>query len=237
MKKLSALLIVLCLAVSLFAAATVKVGGSYESIIGYTNEFKSAEQADSAKYVYKGHGFGFNVATKYSVSGKLATWATFGMSFLSDVKIKPENGTDWLSIKEMYDDMKTYEMDKLSKKTYALYLSAGVAVELPLNAPVEVALGGGISLERVMGQVAAKDGDLEYLFGVKFINVGIAGYAEAAYKINDNIAVGLTIMPRLGILDFSKYYAESMGKKFEAKAGGFRLGFSMPVVLGASYSF
>ena len=242
MKKTIALLVVLCIAASLFAIGAVKVGGTVEFITGKTNEFKEGDHTGT-KADYKSFGFGFNVSGRFDVTGDISAWTSFGMTFCTDVKFRNDGGTEWISIKDFYDEAKKAVVDgvKVSKKTNAISVAAGVAVKPNLNAPVEVAIGGGLFFERLIGEVSVSgtvSGEsINTTLGMSFINVGVSAYADLAAKINNNFGVGLTIMPRIGLMDFGKLYESDNSYTLEYKASGFAISFSMPVVVGVTYFF
>ena len=59
-------------------------------------------------------------------------------------------------------------------------------------------------------------------------------YLDAKYELFENVRVGLTLMPRLGIYDV--YKATDQDKNTES-VSGVKVNFGMPIVLGASYTF
>ena len=66
------------------------------------------------------------------------------------------------------------------------------------------------------------------------------GYNYAQYKVADNIGVGITVMPRLGVYNITEskaaYKPDPTGDS-DVWGNSFQICFSMPVVVGASYSF
>ena len=234
MKKLFSILIVLCIAATVFAVGSVKVGGAFgfsagKTAVVYVSEDPAHYELD---YKYKTSGFGFDVSGSYDLSDSLSVWADFNMLFNSDFKYQPNGVESYNSIKEMYDDhYKDKEGGYIVKNSISG--AAGVAYKLALNAPVDVKVGGGLFVERIR----AEYGDAKSTFLYKVINLGLALYADAQYKVADNIGVGLTVMPRLGIYNFMETKMVFSHYDDDEKGKSFQIGFSMPVVVGASYSF
>ena len=109
-----------------------------------------------------------------------------------------------------------------------------------INRPVDVKLGGGLFIDRLLAKVGIKDGDIDSYLQYRMTNFGIVLLADANYKFNQNFGLGLTVMPQIGIYNslngeikgLSPYIPDS-----EETAKGFKLSFAMPIVLGVSYSF
>ena len=252
MKKTLAILIVLCISVSLFAIGSVKVGGAFNFVTGGTKDFVSEgeTQKDSAA-TYKSSGFGFDVSGSFDIDSQLAVWADFDMVFCSDLKIEYDGETH--SFKEIYE---TYEeqakearkegyIASASKKINMIHIGAGVAYKLSLQA-VDVKVGGGLFFERGFGKIGFKYSDgtysMEGYYEIKASNFGIALYADASYKFTENIGAGIKIMPSIGLFNTTTF---TTGNKMtpgesdtmSSKASGMKVSFSMPVVIGVSYSF
>ena len=233
MKKLFSILIVLCIAATVFAVGSVKIGGAFGFSAGKTSNVSDNEI--ELYYKYKTSGLGLDVAGSYDLSDSLSVWADFNMLFNSDFKYQPNGAEKYNSIKDMYDD---YYKDKEGGYIVKNSISgaAGVAYKLALNAPVDVKVGGGLFVERIRGEY----GDANVIFLWKVINLGLALYADAQYKVADNIGVGITVMPRLGVYNITESKnANKLIPIFDSDVWGnsFQICFSMPVVVGASYSF
>lgn len=216
MKKVLSIMLVLCVAASLFAVGSVRVGAAFDFVSGKTPDFVFGEKTmtNSARQ-YKTSGIGFDVSAKYDLSSDLSVFADFNMTFNFDFKVKTVAEENWSSLNK-YD----------SRKLNSLSVAAGVAYKLPLaNAPVKVSVGGGLFYERNLGYVSES-------FNYKFNHIGLTAYADVTYMINDKIGVGVSAMPRIGLFDF-----DSLTRVTEGKASGFAFSFGMPVSVGASYSF
>ena len=255
MKKVIAILLVLCVAVTLFAAGSVKVGGSFNFITGGTRDLEaSLYDADGNKVIptfaldkgatYKTNGFGFDVACDFDVAKDLVVWADFNMVFGADAKSKIEGSVEE-SLDDLYKLYKDGVGDKAYKKINVITFGSGVAYKLTLD-PVDVKLGGGLFLNRGFGKVGYKNGDIEEYEMFKSINFGLSLYADASYKINKNFGVGLTLMPQIGLFNsttMTQYDSEGgldeipTAVKGEIIAKGLKLSFAMPIVVGVSYSF
>ena len=216
MKKVLSIMLVLCVAASLFAVGSVRVGAAFDFVSGKTPDFVVGEKTlNNSARMYKTSGIGFDVSAKYDLSSDLSVFADFNMTFNFDFQVKTVAEENWSSLKN-YD----------SKKLNSLSVAAGVAYKLPLtNSPVSVSVGGGLFFERVLGYVSES-------LNNKFSHVGLTAYADVTYMINDKIGVGVTAMPRIGLFDF-----DNITRIIEGKASGFAFSFGMPVSVGASYSF
>lgn len=216
MKKVLSIMLVLCVAASLFAVGSVRVGAAFDFVSGKTPDFKLNESVlNNSARQYKTSGIGFDVSAKYDLSSDLSVFADFNMTFNFDFKVKTVAEENWSSLNK-FD----------SRKLNSLSVAAGVAYKLPLaNSPVKVSVGGGLFYERNLGYVSES-------FNNKFNHIGLTAYADVTYMINDKIGVGVSAMPRIGLFDF-----DSLTRVTEGKASGFAFSFGMPVSVGASYSF
>lgn len=252
MKKTLAILIVLCISVSLFAIGSVKVGGAFNFVTGGTKDFVSeGETIEESEVTYKSSGFGFDVSGSYDIDSQLAVWADFNIVFCSDFVIKYGDFESKLSdqykyYQEIAKDVKDHGGTASTyMKINAIHIGAGVAYKLPVQT-VDVKVGGGLFFERGFGKVGLKassdDESGELSNEIKAINVGLALYADASYKFTENIAVGITVMPSLGLFNTTTLVFREQVDSEEAqvvtrKASGIKISFSMPVVIGVSYSF
>ena len=251
MKKTLAILIVLCISVSLFAIGSVKVGGAFNFVTGGTKDFVSeGKTIDKSAATYKSSGFGFDVSGSFDVGSQLAVWADFDMVFCSDAKIEANN--EILSLDDAYkqseeaatEARKAGDIASAYKNINIIHIGAGVAYKLPVQA-VDVKVGGGLFFERGFGKVGFKatveNESYEMYIEFKANNIGLAFYADASYKFTENIAAGITVMPSLGLFNTTTLiYREQLDSEVEVvtrKASGIKIGFSMPVVIGVSYSF
>ena len=253
MKKIISVLVVLCLAMTIFAAGSVRVGGAFNFMTGKSAEFDAdSEVFEKVKVGYKTNGFGFDVAGDFDVASNLSVWADFDMVFCSDFKFKAGDSAE-VSFNDLYDAMKAeYDAAKLAgatgdlkKAINIISIGTGVAYKLDLNA-VEARLGGGLFFERALAlaKLDLKYNDEEYKETMKFkaSNFGIALYGDVKYKFNDQFGLGLTVMPHVGLINtFTvEYKVDATGEtpvdQKDSKTG-FRLSFSMPIVVGVSYSF
>ena len=245
MKKLSSVLIILFVATALFAAGTVRVGASYEVVAGRTQDLKIGETTlSNTKVSYKGSGLGFDIGGRYVVKGDFAVWADFSMSFLSDLKHKEGNGA-WTSTKDKYKDYNDFAKNhngSASKAINTISFAVGSAVNLTVDAPFEVYTGAGIFFERVLAKASMTLPTSSPEPGVtsitlKAVNLGIVGYADAAYKFSEKFGINVTVMPRIGVYNSTQksYSVNSAVTNF--KTSGFGVSISLPIVIGASYSF
>ena len=244
MKKVITILMVLCVSVALFASVglTVKAGGTF----GFTNmntaSKENDDQFDESINVISS-GFGFSSGVQFDLSDNLMIYADFAMLFPSDATLKEENGT----AKKLSELVKELEMSYVGKGSYKINymsISAGAAYKFNLGLPIRLAVGAGVTLNRAhnyikIAEVAFPEGaTIEY--NESFINIGLNALIDAKYMVTDNIGVGLTVMPQLNLYNISKSTGSVNGKvrtEGTGEANGFKIGFAVPVTVGASYSF
>jgi len=246
MKKVISIMVVLCIAASLFATGTLKVGGTFNFVSGKTAKFSEEDLFGSA-WLYDTKGFGFDVSAGYDLANGLTSWVDFNMTFNSDIKSKADGSNEWYTLSDLAEEAEALIGNAAKAKTSVTNMSfaAGVAFKLPVAESVEVAVGGGIFADRINVKVtAAKPSNStinstyhDVSYTERYVNIGITGYADVAYKFTENYGVALKVMPRVGLFNVSKnsYDLDTTVKTY--KATGFALSFSMPVVIGVSYSF
>ena len=244
MKKTLTIMLILCIAASVFAVGSVKVGGVFDHIHGKTVYFE--DKTYGSKVNYKTFGFGFDVSGKYDVADNLAVWADFNMTFGKNLALKYDGTNSWLTLNDLVAmaEHNLPEGSKVEVTAYNLSASAGVAVKLPVASNVDVAVGGGVFFNRVFAKVAGsvpENTNATHHYEsqtLKYINLGITAYADATYKFTENIGVSVTVMPRLGIYNIAKHsHVWDKESPKEYKANGFSLSFSTPIAVGVSYSF
>ena len=259
MKKTVCVLLVLCLCFSLFATMSFRLCGAYNFVTGSTGNIKiTTPETSDEKNTFKGasyktHGFGFDVAMDFDVSEKLVVWTDFNVVFGRDFKVKTDaelyildmndayKDGDWYSMKLYYDEENLKGIKDLYKRFNTISVGAGVACRISLS-PVDLKLGGGLFFDRAMGNVGNKSDGTESYIKFRAANFGVALYAGAEYKFGKGFGIGLTVMPHLGLYDsflYRYYYKGGLAPAIEAKekAGCLKFSYSMPVVLGMSYSF
>lgn len=244
MKKYLAIVLIACVSLSLFATGTAKVGGAFNFVVGSTNDFEeNGTVQENSAGKYKATGLGFDVAGTFDISNDLLAWADFNMVFCFDMKSKKDGEDKWSSMNDYYDNVK--EMAEAYggtayKRYNIISIGAGVAYKILKNDPLNVAVGGGLFFERGLARVGVtKDGTELVYIEFKAINIGISLYADATYKFGGNFGISLTAMPRIGLYNSSaeagKYQPDEDEDTGTAK--GFKISFSTPVTIGATYSF
>ena len=245
MKKAIALILVICVSVSLFASVgiTVRAGGTF----GFTN----MNTASKEKYGHfdesfnvKSNGFGFSSGVQFDLSDNLMVYADFTMLFPSDATLKKENGTE----KKLSKLVKEFEMSYVGKGSYKINymsISAGAAYKFNLGLPIRLAVGAGVTVNRAHSYI--KITEPAYLeegsiieYNESLINIGLNALIDAKYMVTDNIGVGLTVVPQLNLYNISKSTRSVNGEvrpEGTGEANGFKIGFAVPVTVGASYSF
>ena len=235
MKKVISILLVLCVAVTLFAVGSVKVGGAFNFVTGATCKDEDKGYLETK---YKGNGFGFDLSGSFDVAKDVAVWADFNMVFASDAKLKYDGDDEWTSVNDQYDTWFKGETGAF-KHINLISFSAGAAYKVALN-PVDVQLGGGLFIERLLSSIGAKNDTYDVNFKNRLVNIGIALYANCNYKINQNFGIGLSVMPHIGLFNSNnmvRYFGIDDPDNIDDTVKGFKLSYSMPIVLGVSYSF
>ena len=245
MKKVITILMVLCVSVALFASVglTVKAGGTF----GFTNINTASKEKGGhfdGSFNVKSSGFGFSSGVQFDLSDNLMVYADFTMLFPSDATLKEENGT----AKKLSELVKELEMSYVGKGSYKINymsISAGAAYKFNLGLPIRLAVGAGVTVNRTHNYVKITDAawpeeDSTIEYNESFINIGLNALIDAKYMVTDNIGVGLTVMPQLNLYNISKSTGSVNGKvrtEGTGEANGFKIGFAVPVTVGASYSF
>jgi len=239
MKKAISLLVILCIAASLFALGSIRVGGAYSLVTGRTKPYTQGDQDTVVRY--SSSGFGFNVLGKDDISDNLATWFDFNMVFGTDGKFKTP-GSDWTSLNDMYtlaEKEARLAGGSAGKKLYSLSSSGGVVYKLPFtNTHFNYSVGGGLFIDRLYAEISQKypNGHTE-AFVVRSFNLGITSYGEISKQYSEHFGISLTVMLRMGFLNFSTQDNRVDNARNEERAFGFAPSFSMPVVLGLTYYF
>lgn len=245
MKKVITILMVLCVSVALFASVgiTVKAGGTFGFANMNTASKENHGHFDKSINV-KSNGFGFSSGVQFDLSDNLMVYADFTMLFPSDATLKKENGKPKTLSELVKEYEQSYYPGKGSYKTNYMSISAGAAYKLDLGLPIRLAVGAGITVNRAHNYIKIteapipEEGTIEY--NESFINIGLNALIDAKYMVTDNIGVGLTVMPQLNLYNISKYTMSINGEvqtPETEEANGFKIGFAVPVTVGASYSF
>lgn len=245
MKKVITILMVLCVSVALFASVglTVKAGGTFGFINMNTASKENDEQFDESINV-KSNGFGFSSGVQYDLSDNLMIYADFTMLFPSDATLKWENGTE-KELSELVKDLEmSYYPGKGSYKINYMSISAGAAYKFDLGLPIRLAVGAGVTVNRTHNYIkiteAAFPEGATIEYNESLINIGLNALIDAKYMVTDNIGVGLTVVPQLNLYNISKSTRSVNGEvrpEGTGEANGFKIGFAVPVTVGASYSF
>ena len=251
MKKVTALLIVLFVAASLFAATglTVKAGGAFDLFFLRT-DYSSGDYP--YRDTYKGNGFGFDLGVQYDIGKNFMVYADYNMVFPYDftmVRAYKSGEDDEVSsfrelISELENEFKELFSDvKVKGSDFVLDASFGAAYKFDFGS-VKLAVGGGafcsllVAKCRITGKVGTQEN--EFKVDTTFFNVGVSTLIDAKYMVSENIGINLTVMPQLGIYADRSVNIYLNGEKEEDKSAslsGVGLSFVMPITIGASYSF
>ena len=133
---------------------------------------------------------------------------------------------------------------KTSTKYSFFSVSAGAAYKLDFNA-VKLNVGGGVTLNKGTAKFNMEFdedfGPLKTETVLSFTSFGLNALVEAKYMVADNIGVGVTLMPQVGLYSNGSIVMKTtMGDNSETEtltSKGFALSFAMPIVVGVSYTF
>lgn len=235
------------------------------------NTVKFEENLVDKAMILKSKGLGFDVGVQYDITDKLLAYADFNMVFAKDAKINfpdedlvealdnnhaPEevlkkyvNLEDGLfkvySLQGLITDLGEYiggfkDNAKVSVKYSFFSVSAGVAYKFDFNG-VKLNVGGGFTLNKSTAKFNMEFAERKEVATVNYTTIGLNAMVEAKYMVADNIGVGVTLIPQVGlynksVLEVSEtYVAETIEGTVTAK--GFAVNFAMPIVVGVSYTF
>ena len=238
MKKTIAFVIVICVTAALFASVgiTVRAGGTFG--FAYT-------KVPEDETLYKVHGFGFDGSVQYDISDKFAVYADFNMLFPKDLVCAYPNGQELIiseRVKEVVANDKHYDDGSYGVDYYSI--SAGAAYKFDLGIPVRLAIGAGISFNHLKSFTLLikhrTNRDNITRSEAKIYNIGLNAMLDAKYMVNDNLGVGLTVMPQVGLYNIfiiENSYNGVIDEEYSGSVKGFTVSFAMPITVGVSYSF
>ena len=247
MKKVITILLVLCVAATLFAASgfSVNAGGAFDLFRLKTDKSDGDDYYD----VFKGNGLGFDIGAQYDFNSKIMAYADFNMVFPSDFEIDRvwEDITSTYTFKKQIEEWefiaKSMTDGKVSHFCFMMDASIGAAYKFDLD-PVTLAVGGGAYINLLRGSIGLTgtigEEKKDYKEIYKFLTVGVSTLIDAKYAINEKIAVRLALMPQIGIFSKRDIDVYINGTRIEEECfslSGVGISFTMPVTIGASYSF
>lgn len=242
MKKVISILMILCIAASLFAVGTIKVGGAFDFVTGKTGNFNDAALGN--KVQYKAKGFGFDISGRTEISPVFDVWSDVNMVFASNIDLRQDGANAWYSLDRIAEEMKEEVGQAATKRVNKYSIAVGVAFKLPVSEIVNVSVGGGVFFDSLVGKVSASvpentnTSPKHVSATYKFMSLGLTTYADATVKFADNYGISVTAMPRVGLLSMSTVtQVEDNDSIPVSKATAFSVSFSMPVAVGVSYSF
>ena len=216
-------------------------GGAFDLL-----SFRTDTVTDSdVYYTAKGNGLGFDLGVQYDFSRKVMAYADFNMVFPSDMEFFDYEGNyTYKGLVKRVDYLAKQLTDgKAFHSIFLLDASIGAAYKFDLN-PIKLAVGGGayINFLRYNIGVSGKEGgvkiDNKHIYS--FLTVGVSTLIDAKYEITDSISVRLALMPQLGIFskrDFDVYHFVVKDEEKSRSLSGVGICFTMPITIGASYSF
>ena len=240
MKKITTILLVLCVTAALFAASglSLKLGGDFDLIFLRTTKVESSGKT----HQFKSNGIGFDIGAQYDFSKSIMAYADFNMVFPSDYEVS--NDKDSKSYK-FSDEVKEFE--ELAKKipggkvrSGILFIdaSAGVAYKFDFDA-FKLSVGAGFYYNVLTSSLKLTGtGEPELVDVIKLSTIGLSSMIEAKYMVTDKSGVCLTAMPQIGFFSNRNISNYMDGEKiYDNSLVGFGLSFTMPVSIGASYAF
>ena len=235
MKKITTILLVLCVTAALFAASglSLKLGGDFDFIFLRTTKVESSGKT----HQFKSNGIGFDIGAQYDFSKSIMAYADFNMVFPSDYEVS--NDKDSGSYK--FSDV-VKEFEEMGNKVRSMILfinaSAGVAYKFDFDA-IKLSVGAGFYYNVLMSSLKLTGtGEPELVDVIKLSTIGLSSMIEAKYMVTDKIGVCLTAMPQIGFYSNRNISNYIDGKKIKDNSlTGFGLSFTMPVSIGASYTF
>jgi len=247
MKRVLSLVLVLCVAATLFAATglSVKAGGAFDFF-----SMKTAKSDDKeVAYTFSGNGLGFEVGIQYDINDKIQAYADYSMVFPSDFTMTPDKsgfakGTfKEIFVEEAEAEAEAFPDGKASHSIIFLNISAGAAYKFDFDA-VKLAVGGGIYYNLLLGTARCTGtdpvlGKQDIKDVASFYTIGLSGLVDAKYMVADNIGIYLTAIPQIGFYSRRSFdtYVNGVREDYDRTLSGFGVSFTMPISIGASYSF
>lgn len=235
MKKITTILLVLCVTAALFAASglSLKLGGDFDLIFLKTTIVESSGKT----HQFKSNGIGFDIGAQYDFSKSIMAYADFNMAFPSDYEVSNDKDSDSYKFSDVVKEFE--EMgNKVRSGIFFINASAGVAYKFDFDA-IKLAVGAGFYYNVLMSSLKLTGTGLpERVNIVKLSTIGLSSMIEAKYMVTDNIGVCLTAMPQIGFFSNRNVSNYMDGEKIsDDSLVGFGLSFTMPVSIGASYTF
>lgn len=236
MKKVITILLVLCVAASLFAGVTVKAGFDFGTVSTKSAEDKGLGVKDST---YKTNGVGFDIAVVGDVAPNLAAYGDVSVIFPIFFKSSnSKNTTEYTFVKDSANSTGGTTVKLMGFKSTSVAFRAGALYKMNVEG-VDLGVGGGL-VYSVSQAKYSEDKDLKtYSRGVSK-NFGLSLYATGNYTVAKNVAVNLTVNPDIYLYNYSAYFVKATedGKELGSfEAYGVKLGFAFNASVGVSYSF
>ena len=225
MKKLIAILVVLCVAAAVFAEAgvTLKVGGAFD---WFRVRTASDDDALSISDILKGTGLGVDLGAQCDISDSLLFFSDFNVVFFKDADFRlDQDGSEWTSMRNFYgrgDENEVYMNFWSTSFGFTYQFTSG---------SFDIALGGGLTYNRFWCNMKAEGILLQRLEIEK--SYGFTGYFEAKYMMTKDMGLSLTVKPSVTLLGYHKTVIAGE----EVDALSFTVGYAVPVALGLAYSF
>ena len=224
MKKLFAILVVLCVCMAVFAEAgvTLKAGGAFD---WFRIRTASDDDALSMSDIMKGAGLAVDLGAQYDLSDSLFLFSDFNIVFLKDVDFQIEGDDEWSTIRHIYGRTDDDEV-------YINFWSASIGLAYRMETgSFDIALGGGLTYNRFWCNMKATP--LLYNRIEVEKSYGFTGYFEGKYMMTKDMGLALTVKPQITLLG----YHETVLNGEETNALSFTVSYAVPVALSLAYSF
>ena len=239
MKRLSAVLVILFISVSLFAEGviSVKLGGAF-GFVSAKNPHSATNKpidvdsnilTDYDRTLERASGFGIDACLDFKLSSDYNMYLDFAMTFPTSLSVgdnevdKKDNADYYNFLKNTYEEVDFTSIDGRGFLNN-LAFHVGFSKNIDLNSePFALKIGCGLGYERIKSGVqftARKtEGDKTQFYCYDefevLAHVSFDIYAEASYKISDAFSVGITLMPGATFYSSSKFYATMNGTNLE----------------------
>lgn len=278
MKKIATVLVLLLITSALFAAGdiSVRLGGAFSLVAAKNPQCAINKPTDGFENILtdydmtmeKAAGFGFDTGLVFKLSSDYNLYFDFSMTFPSSVTVGSYETTRSSLAEDYENDYNDFKDDirdfkSITGKTFLTNLEfhVGFTKNIALNdSPFILNIGGGLGYRRISSgeKMTLRDATKYYCYDLfeTLAHISLDLNLDASYKVNDNFAVGIVLMPGITFYSSSKLYAtiyenqlnpveskdyygdgDNSGMKPKYENSGFAAGFTLAARIGVSYTF
>ena len=244
MKRILSLALLLCVAATLFAASglTVKAGGAFDVFSLKTDK----RDGDDVFFTFKGNGLGLELGVQYAFSDKIMVYTDCSAVFPADFAMYESDDEDPILFSKEVEILESEAKElKGGKAThFCIFLDAAIGAAYRFDfGSIKLAVGGGVYCNwlfaplRLTGTYGDEAVDEKTVWS--FFTVGVSTLVEARYMVADKVGISLTVQPQIGIYSDRKLELYEHGEIQDPvyDLTGVGISFTVPVSIGASYSF